>query len=183
MSLLVQSKYLSRISLLIEHPAFNFVWFYCLWFVCVLGANDWLFLAIVVLLFHFIFTSEPRNDFLLSSVIGFIGLCVDCLLSIAGVFEFANNALIPLWLIVLWLGFPLTLRRGLKFLVRFPRLSVLAGSVGGASSYWSGFAFGRVDFAYSTEMTLLILLFVWALLFPALMFLSHRILDATHYSN
>ena len=105
-------------------------------------------------------------------IVASIGIFVDGYLSFIGLFAFANDALVPFWLIVLWFGFSITLQRGLKFLNKHWIFAALLGSFGGSTSYLSGYYLGAVDFGFSFKTSLIILVLHWLVLMPVFMNIS-----------
>ena len=161
-----------KISSLIDHPLFNFIWFYSIWLLLVLGKDQFIPVFIALIAFHYCFVRDKKFELTFVGACALIGISFDALLSYAGVFKFDDNLLMPLWLVCLWVAFPSTLTRGLRFLKRNVFLCVFLGGFGGASSYFSGAYFGAVEFGYDPITTGLILFIHWAILFPVLMYLS-----------
>jgi hypothetical protein len=155
----------------VDHPAVNFVGFYACWLACVLGGDEWILIPLGLITLHFVFVDNKQREISFSLAACFFGLLVDSALSVSGVFVFANDALMPLWLGVLWLAFSTTFNRGLAFLQGRVGLTFALAGVGGASSYVSGYYLGAVDFGYSTTNTLLILFAVWTFMLPFLLWL------------
>ena len=170
----VAHRYSNRIPELIEHPAFNCVWFYAIWLLLVLGRNDFVFLPLFLLAFHHVFVDGKRSEWLLVASIASLGICADSVISYFNVLEFENDTLMPLWLIVLWLAFASTINRGLKFLHNHIALAFIFGGIGGASSYISGKYFGAVEFSFSFNHTAALLFVHWAILTAVLVTIAKR---------
>ncbi|MGB0733933.1 MAG: DUF2878 family protein, partial [Pontibacterium sp.] len=103
----------------------------------------------------------------------------DMVLSLAGLFKFEQHilgaAVAPLWLFTLWIGFAASLRTSFGFLKgRLVLASVLA-VLSGPSSYWAAESLDAVVFPYGQWLTLVVLAVLWAILFPALLFLCQRL--------
>ena len=95
---------------------------------------------LLMLLLHFLFSPRRRQDWRLIPV-ALAGCLLDILLWRLGLFQFPAG--FPLWLLLLWCGFALTLSHGLRWLRPLPRWQqALFGMVGGASSYVAGAADG-----------------------------------------
>ena len=168
-----------KFSGLIENPIFNFFWFYSVWLSCVIGKNQYIYIPVLLIVFHYFFVSNKKREFLLGGLVALLGLFVDGLLSLSGFFNFSNNVLIPAWLVVLWFGFASTLTRGLRFLRRYPLISVIAGGFGGSSSYLSGgYYFEAVEFGYSMGVNIIVLFIHWAILLPLLLLLAEKVSSA-----
>ncbi|QQD20789.1 DUF2878 family protein [Venatoribacter cucullus] len=72
-----------------------------------------------------------------------------------------SAALIPLWLMLLWLAFACTLRHSLDWLLRKPWLAVLLGLTAAPWSYYAGDLLGAVDAA---PVALIMIGIGWAML-------------------
>ncbi len=84
---------------------------------------------LALLLLHFLFSPSRQRDWRLIPV-ALAGSLLDALLWQLGLFDF--NAGFPLWLVLLWCGFALTLSHGLRWLRPLPRWQQgLFGMVGG----------------------------------------------------
>ena len=153
----------------------NFVFFQLTWFICVLGGDEWLILALGLLVCHFLLSSRKRSDLVVMTLIGIIGICVDFVLTLIGIFQF-SEVLFPLWLVVLWAMFALTFNHSMAWIKRRPlyQQSVL-GALGGASSYYAGMRLGAVDFGFDVVITMLVLLLLWGLLVPLNVFVLARL--------
>ena len=88
------------------------VGFYGFWLLAVIGQNSLAWVLAVLLLAHFIFTPTRVADLKVLSL-ALLGLSMDGLLAWFGVFSFSQW---PLWLVLLWLGFVLTLGHSLAWL-------------------------------------------------------------------
>ncbi len=107
-------------------------------------------------------------------VITLIGGACDLTLRLTGVLVF-DTTLIPLWLVVLWSGFSLTLTHSLEWLSRAPRtLQSGLGAIGGAASYFAGYTFEAVSFSYDILPTLGIVFVLWGSLIPTFYLLINR---------
>ena len=156
----------------VDHPLVNFLWFYSVWLTCVLGKNDTWVLALMLIGVHYLFVKNRLNEIYFATISLVIGVTTDAILSYFNIFIFEGNELVPIWLVVLWLGFPSTLNRGLKFLKSNITIAVFVGGFGGASSYVSGMYFGAVEFSYSLMTTSIILVIHWGILIPVLLAIS-----------
>ena len=71
--------------------AFNALWFQSVWFCTVLGREDFLPLALALLLLHLWLVHDYRVELRQLAIIGGIGIGADAALSIGGVFEFPDD--------------------------------------------------------------------------------------------
>lgn len=151
---------------------FNALWFQTTWFFVVLGREAFLPATLLMIALHLFLVRNTRRELLLMSSVAAIGIGADAILHITGVYQFAGNALVPLWLCGLWLAFATTLTRSLAFLGQRPWLAALAGAVALPLNYWAGQRLGAVTFGYSLPVTLVIVALTWGILLPALYRLS-----------
>ncbi|ART79578.1 DUF2878 domain-containing protein [Oceanisphaera avium] len=137
------------------------VGFYGFWLLAVMGQNLVAWLLALLLMAHFIVTPNPRLDFKVVSL-ALLGLSVDVVLTLSGVFSFSQW---PVWLGLLWVGFVLTLGHSMAWLATRPRWQqALLGAVTGPSSYITGWRLGAVDLPLGPGWTLLLLAPLWSLL-------------------
>lgn len=130
------------------------------WWVCVLSgryldeSKQLLFLSFFVLfslIFHsalYLKKSEAKNFTLFYGLFLFLGLIFDGFLLWRGHFSFsgANLSIYPLWLLALWLVFPLNFLHTLKRFLNQPLLAIFFGLIGGPLAYKAGPAFGILNF-------------------------------------
>ena len=147
---------------------FNAIWFQSTWFLTVLGRDSLLPVVAAMLLLHLALVRNVQRELLHLAAIACLGIATDACLSHSGVYVFANDALVPLWLCCLWLAFATTLRRSLSFLGRRPWLAAVAGAVALPLNYWAGQKLGAVQFGYPLPLTLAVVGVVWAVVFPAM---------------
>ena len=166
------------ISRVADTLAFNALWFQSVWFCTVLGRDSFLPLAIILLLVHIWLVHDYRVELRQLAVIGGIGIGADAALSAAGVFEFSDSVLVPLWLCCLWLAFAAVLGRSLAWLGVRPLVASLAGAIAFPLNYWAGLRLGAVEFGYSLPATMVILAVTWAVLLPLMFRLTARLAPA-----
>ncbi|MFT5591747.1 MAG: hypothetical protein ACI8SR_000102 [Oceanicoccus sp.] len=146
----------------------NIILFQCTWFSLVTGP---LLFGIVFLLCLLIHTSCTSRNVILDSVFYLLvllfGVIADSLLMHLGVYQFglgldawSNQALIPVWLICLWLAFALTLKRSLNWLFSYPWLMLILLAVLGPLSYYAGSQLNPLRFQIKGDMLFLILQWV-----------------------
>jgi hypothetical protein len=93
------------------------------------------------MLLHFIFSPRRGQDWRLIPV-ALAGCLLDILLWRLGLFHFPSG--FPLWLLLLWCGFALTLSHGLPWLRPLPRWQQgLFGMVGAPPPIWRGPPWGQ----------------------------------------
>ncbi len=125
---------------------------------------------LLMLLLHFLFSPRRRQDWRLIPV-ALVGCLLDILLWRLGLFQFPAG--FPLWLLLLWCGFALTLSHGLRWLRPLPRWQqALFGMVGGASSYVVGAAMGAVHLPWGIWISTVLLAVIWMGWLPVLLWVT-----------
>lgn len=155
----------------------NFIIFQILWFVLILGKNDYFFIGLILLGLHFYLVKAPLKDVKLVIAVTLLGTFVDSALTFLGVFIFDEQTkilLVPLWLVIVWAGFAITLNHSLSYFKQRYWLCAVAGAVGGPASYLAGQRLGAVILGPSTLESVLVLSGTWGLLFPLAVWLSSK---------
>ncbi len=162
----------------------NFLIYQLGWFACVLGAAyqwPWLGVAIAMLLvcIHLMLTTDrPKQARLLFAALC-VGVFVDTLLLILGVYRFPSGSIVdwlpPVWMSVLWVQFATTFRYCLSWMSGRYALCSIAALVGAPLAFVGGERLGAVILFSPRITNLLILAAVWAFAVPMLMFISDRI--------
>lgn len=144
---------------------FQAISFQVLWFSCVLGGNAWLAAPIAILGLHLVLSPCLKADVKVLSL-ALIGVSLDASLSLVNVFAFQQ---IPLWLVLLWLGFVLNFGHSLRFLRHLHLLwQIVIGAAGGCYAYLASWKLGAVEFPLGLINTACIIAVAWALLLPML---------------
>lgn len=156
---------------------YNALSFQLVWWSSVLWLNLSLVFTIPLLMLHFILLIGLgkrqcyRLDWIFILKLAPIGMAIDGLLMVFGVFEFA---VFPWWLICLWLHFILSLHYSLAFMRHLPLfLQAIIGGVFGCLSYVTGAHMSAVTFPLELSVTCIVLATIWSLLFPLLLRLTH----------
>lgn len=125
---------------------FNYAGFQAGWFLLVLTRSPWALLWVAAfLLCHYRWLAQP-GEWRQVLPIMVIGAAIDLLWHLSPWVEFAGAGWpMPLWLIGLWLMFPLTLNHSLAWLADRPLLQILGGIFGAGGSYLGGAALGAAD--------------------------------------
>lgn len=152
---------------------YNFISFQLCWFGLVYWGDSFIPIAICLILTHlWRHAFIPQEVKLMLSVFT-LGIALDSMLSLAGVFSFESPLLIPLWLCVLWGCFAATLLHSLKVLQRSIVMQAVAGAIFAPLSYIAGHQFNAVAFGYSTVTTYFILSIIWGPLLVLFFKLAH----------
>ncbi|MCF5889633.1 DUF2878 domain-containing protein [Aeromonas veronii] len=128
---------------------------------------------LAMLLLHFLFSPCRQRDWRLLPI-AVTGCLLDALLWQLGLFRFPSG--FPLWLVLLWLGFALTLAHGMRWLLRLPRWQqALFGVFGGASSYVAGAAMGAVNLPWGIWISTALLAVIWMWWLPVLLWVMVKL--------
>lgn len=159
-----------------RHNIFNILFFNIIWFACVVGRLDWLWATTLVLLAYTVTNfSSPRQLLSHIAIPAAIGISIDALLIHFNVFIFpASETWMPLWLIVLWIGFATTLTKSLAFFGKRAVLAIAGGLCGFPFSYLMGHRLGAVEFGYDPIIVASLLAAIWAVMLPAMFWVVSR---------
>lgn len=154
------------------------------WFCCVLGAawDHPVLGALCALLLagvHLLLARSRKAEALLMLAACMIGVAVDSTQQSLGVFTFKADPgwplWLPLWVFVIWAQFATLLRYALHWLRGRYLLAALLGMVGGPLAYGAGIRLGAARLGEDPLFSLASLAIVWALVTPALFWLSDRV--------
>jgi hypothetical protein len=148
-----------------------------LWFILVVFQNQAAIPAILILIILNIFHPEKREAWKSFFLISVVGICIDSLLSISKVFVFDQDFWlipIPLWLLLLWCSFAMTLPYGFAFIAKSSGLVQALIGASASFSYSIGMNLGAVNYSYSFLITQCILIAIWSLLIPLYFNLIHK---------
>ncbi|SKC31162.1 hypothetical protein CZ809_00640 [Photobacterium piscicola] len=155
---------------------FNLFWLLAVW-----GQYQYVTLLMSLLIGCWLFYRRCFPYALLASVIGIGG---DYILFQLGVMQFPLPTdplfapfgyFIPLWLILLWLGFTSMVWIMREQVQRLPLWGVIiGGSLGGAVSYWTGLTLGAVIWPYGELVTFIGIALVWSIYSGYLLWLLRR---------
>ena len=162
----------------------NILMFQGAWFALVLLGNQVVFWLLPILAVHIILQQRPLAELSLIAVASVTGIIADTLILNLGGYQFTSNvqieflgiAIIPWWLMCLWLFFCATLRHSLVFLQQKKLLASILAAVSGPLSYFAGMKLGAVNFGWSIPVIIAVLASLWAVLLPLFFWLS-RYLD------
>lgn len=160
------------LRVLLSKP-FNIIAFNLTWLACVVGQDDYLWLAAPAVLAYVILLVRHRVIELnkLLPLIA-IGIGIDVLLTALGIFQFeaglfgAGGLLIPAWLMVLWVAFSTTLFLSLQMIGRYKILAALCGALVIPFNYAIGERLGAVSFSDSYPLALLSMSAIWIIALP-----------------
>ena len=124
----------------------NYAGFQIGWFLLVLTQSPWaLIWALSFVALHSVLEGNRREWQAVIPVMVF-GLVVDLTWHLSPAVQFLGAGQpVPLWLVGLWITFPLTLNHSLAWLKGRLPLQVLLGVFGGGGSYVAGTQFGAAE--------------------------------------
>lgn len=153
----------------------NFCLFQLGWFVCILGAAwNYTYAAIIfsiaLILIHLKLTDKNANDIKLFFIAGVLGFIFDGLLQFNNMIIYNDPGIpypfTPLWIVMLWIFFALTLNHSLTWLKGRMILAAIFGAVGGPLAYIAGEKLMAVTIINTS--TIFILSLGWAIITPLL---------------
>lgn len=153
-------------------PIFQFVSFQLIWILGVFFKNEYLAIMISILALHFVLSPSPKHDMMVLPI-AIAGFVLDLALIQLGVFYFEA---FPIWLMIIWMAFVLSLGHSLQWLQRYSFYIVsIISSISGMLSYWAGNRFEAVQFPNGVLLTAIILMALWAIYVPTMLKLDHFI--------
>ena len=163
----------------------NAVFFYIIWWGCVLGVQYsynylGLVLTLVVGSLHLNIVSDWKKEIKLIFIVGLLGLLVESfhfhsqLLDYSG-YIYPNPLLPPLWIICMWLGFAGTLNYSMFWMKDRWLVMFLCGAIFGPMSYVAGLKLGVLNFNFSYILSILGIAITWGLSIPIMYYINNMI--------
>jgi hypothetical protein len=124
----------------------NAVAFQLCWFACVLGGSLWAAGTVALfLIWHSQVVKTHEWRFIIAGTVA--GFSVDSLWYSLGFIQFPNYnlAVIPAWLMLLWLAFNCTLQHSLLTFFQRPWLIALLSAISAPFSYYAGSVMGAIE--------------------------------------
>ena len=149
------------------------------WFACILGAawgRHWFGLIVVPILFIIHVMAIERHKihtiFIVALAAMVIGLLTDTALIMLGTVEPNRSVmptpLAPLWDLMIWANFSLTLNTSLRFLQKKPLVAAVLGAICAPGTYYAGDRLGALHFSEPVLLGLIWVGVVWLLAMPCL---------------
>ena len=160
----------------------NFVVFQSAWFAAVLGAAHQLPLwgtaaVLAAFAWHLAVSARPAEEAKLFAVVCLIGFVVETGSVLLGHVAYPSGQpvanLAPYWMVALWGLLAIALNVTMRWLKGRYGLAAVLGAIAGPASFVSGVKLGGAQFIH-TAPALIIMACTWAVLMPALMWLSMR---------
>jgi Protein of unknown function (DUF2878) len=163
----------------------NVVFFQALWLVSVGGAGQgywWVGLPVLALfiVYHFLTTPWKKADAQLMLISIFLGFIADSVLVQLGLLQFMQAipwlGFAPVWIVVLWAGFALTLNHSMAFFQTRIVWAVVFGFFGGPLAYYvAANVWKAVSFTAPPYHVYGALAVVWAIMTPLLLFIGVKL--------
>lgn len=145
----------------------NLVWFQVIWFLAILYTQQANVIMAISLCFHFLFTPTRSSDLRNLIFISSIGICADYFLTAIGILNFNTTTFIPLWLILLWCHFSLTLSHSMLWLSKLALIArILFGAFFGTLSYYTATQLNDAQLHQNLILSLFSLAVIWGVLLP-----------------
>lgn len=166
---------------------FNLLLFQMVWFATVLGAaKGTLVFGLaglgVFLLAHYYLAVNPWSDLKLAGIAVVMGLLIETYLLRIGLLEYVqigySMPIAPLWILILWVGFALTLNGCLRWLHGRYLLAAILGALGAPASYFGGIKLGAATTDVSLVIVLGVVAAIYAVITPLLLMLAGRLTRA-----
>lgn len=159
-------KNCSKVTIVINAALFQIVWFACV----IGGANGLLWPAVIsfgaLAVWQLPAKRRHSTDIKLLITAIVLGLMFDSLWVQLGFLEFADqrpfSMLAPAWIIILWMGFALTINHSLTWINIHPALPALLGAICGPSSYLAGMKLGAVSYQADVVLISACLALCWS---------------------
>jgi len=148
----------------------NAALFQIVWFACVIsGVKNLLWPALisfaVLAAWQLPVKRRHSTDLKLMLAAIVMGLFFDSLWVQLGFLEYPGNlsffGLAPIWIIVLWMGFALTINHSLTWMSIHPALPATLGAICGPSSYLAGMKLGAVTYQADIAVVSICLAVAW----------------------
>lgn len=130
-------------------------------------------------LWHACTATAAKTDFLLAGIAVILGLSLDTLYMRSGLIAYEGqlfwSGIAPLWILVLWANFALTLGGCLSWLRGRLALAALLASTGGPLSYYAGIQLGTATVSGDPLLLFSVISITWGIAVPALLWLSMQL--------
>lgn len=164
----------------------NAMLFNVVWIACVAGSSKQLIWPAMLSCFILaVYQLIPQNrhptDVKLVAASILLGLIVDTIWVQLGYMDFTDkrpiSSVAPGWIIILWVGFALTINHSLKWLKAHPFLPALTGAIAAPVTYYAGIKLGAVEYIASTMSVSIGLALAWGISLTILVHIARHPLD------
>jgi len=153
---------------------FNIISFYIYWYLCILGPSKDSYyigptIALIYFVIHFIYVKNKTDDFKIFFMCGILGVLFESILYYSGFIEYKGLLvdkfhIVPFWVIILWLGFGLTLLHSFKWILGKYTISSILGGLITPLIYLSAHNINSITLNYGLFYSYIILVALWAFL-------------------
>jgi len=163
---------------------FNLIAFQLVWTATVLGSAYLILWPAVILcalfvFIHFKYFEYHASDLKLVLIGVGIGIVLDTIWIQTGQLTFTDQrpipSITPAWMLILWVGFSLTLNHSLGWLKRHPILPILFGFFGAPFSYYVGAKLGAMQYTAPFIQVSLLLALTWAIAIGMLISIAKKV--------
>ena len=146
----------------------NLVLFQLCWLLAAFYQQQAVVFMLLIIILHFVLSPTKILDLKVLPV-AFAGMIIDQILMHFAVVLFVDEpAVIPIWLMLLWVIFSFCLNHSLNWLNHIQvKYVVLLGATFGPISYFGGLSLGAFETSTSQNVFLLTYAAVWAIFLPA----------------
>ena len=169
---------------LTQNNLINLVFFQVVWFLTVIGAaNGSLWPGCIGLAAFFAVhqwaSATAGADFRLAICAVFAGLVCEAAFVRAGLLLYPTATVfvlgVPVWILILWANFALTMNGCLRWLQGKYALAALLGFMGGPLSYFGGIKLGAATVGHSLQLALASIAICYAIVTPLLLYLARHL--------
>lgn len=156
----------------------NVVLFQLTWASAALLDEVYALICLCLLLSTLIFSALPRDSIIKRMLLAvLLGVLMDAVMSYLGVYVFSENILIPvlnipLWLLIMWVGFACSLCVSLNWAINKPVIFILLCAAFGPASYFLGV---KLNIIVIAEAALLYVAIVWGIWAGCFLFLDKHL--------
>ncbi|EWH09404.1 hypothetical protein DS2_12749 [Catenovulum agarivorans DS-2] len=145
----------------------NLVLFQLCWLLAAFYQQQATWVMLLVVAIHFVLSPIKKLD-LKVLPLAFVGIVLDQVFTFFDVLIFANSpAVLPVWLMLLWVSFSWCLNHSLNWLIHIPIAYVmLLGAIFGPISYFGGLSLGTFETGTSQALFVTIYSLAWAVFLP-----------------
>lgn len=163
----------------------NGIIFYTYWWLSIWGASIGNFyigpaVAVSYFILHFIIVKDKFKEFKNLLFCVFIGFIFESILLYLGFLEYKsmmNSSVIPIWVIILWAGYSLTVFHSFQYIKGRYFLSLIIGALFAPLIHISGAKTGAVVLNYSIATSYFVLMFMWSIALPLMNYISVKFDD------
>tara|TARA_B100000959_G_C14951339_1_gene612008 strand:+ start:920 stop:1450 length:531 start_codon:yes stop_codon:yes gene_type:complete len=161
----------------------NALFFYIIWWGCILGVKlgyNYLggALTFLFIIIHFKIIPNPKQEIKLLLACATLGITLESIhlhshfLSYHG-YIFNNTFFPPIWIICMWVAFGSTLNHSMFWMKRRWNVMIISGVVFGPFSYIAGVKLGVISFNFPYGFSIFVLAIIWGLSIPLMYFLNN----------